>query len=935
MRAVRALMVLWVFGLVLGLSPQTPDPAAPVKWLITSVLTLLITLLCVGSTLLKRVPRASADALLPYLLKQPLTWALGAYAAVFLLASLAAPWPSHALLRIAPWLGLVLFAFLVARACTTPAHTEMLLIAAVCAVVLSSLYGLVQHIGLDPFPWAFRDRYEYTGLPSTYAHPNFAGHALVPGIIMALAMAWPMDKRPRTYLRTALLLAAAGAMLWHLDRTGMRAGWLALGAAGAGLALVSIMAWRLPRQRLSITVLGSAAALALVAALSLPLLLPRMAGPLNIDSSWILRLNGYLGAAEMIFQSPRAALLGIGPGEYAAQNTPYWTPFESRWYALYGMRNDHVHNELLEAAVEAGLPGLAATLFLLIAGAWTALELISHGAPRERRIGFLAVAALVAFSVDAQFGFNLHTPVSSGLFFMVLGICLAARRWSSETTPLPPNRARSFLAGAAASMLAAALCALASANYYLERRTLLAQGALEWAASEARDAVTANAALRWGADSLAHLAEWPIAHARHWRLLAQLRARLDMRGPATEAWREALRREPLNPAIASAAAAYLAEDDATLDEAAAIARQLAAICPHLAATQHVLLKAAMKGGDAEGMLQHAGLMHASVEPLAGEYWVTLGAVHTAAGDIPARNEGLARAVAMEPWREDWWQRLNETAIDEAQLQPLKDAYSNARLSPVPPPWLPELALRIAALSEDPEAWIVDALAHAPSRMALWGALASDGHNGYRVGAIVLAREAMGDCAENSTLAMLDALAQSLERRDAAATMTALEKIAMAMPALAYQEGDLWHEWGWLARMAEEAVRGWGGAGAPLWLRIATLYDATGDNAAAALLAAAIQPHLQGAELGAALLYQSKRLRNMDNLDQALPLARQAIALAPGSLYVRWHLARCLRDAGHLAEADFEYMNLVGRLPGNAPELPQLEQEYQRLQEALP
>ncbi|MDP7639367.1 MAG: tetratricopeptide repeat protein, partial [Candidatus Hydrogenedentes bacterium] len=138
-----------------------------------------------------------------------------------------------------------------------------------------------------------------------------------------------------------------------------------------------------------------------------------------LDSSILLRYNGYFGASKMIAERP---FLGSGPSSYVIETPRFWTPYEQEWFETRSMMNEHVHNDVLESAVELGLGG--ALLYLAIfAIAITASMALAQKreSPCDRRLGLFFGCFFVAYGIDGLFGFNIRMPVSGCLFFVTAG----------------------------------------------------------------------------------------------------------------------------------------------------------------------------------------------------------------------------------------------------------------------------------------------------------------------------------------------------------------------------------------------------------------------------------------------------------------------------------------------------------------------------------
>ena len=177
-KAQRAVIALWVCLLVLALSRYTADPASPLKQLITSYTAFTLALLCLGGLIFGRQR---------FRIATPTALVLALFLGVNCIAALAAEHRGQGLATVRVWTEFALIAFAASQVFRRPEEVWRLLAVVVIAVSLSSAYGFVQWFGLDPFPWSFTSIEEYRGLPSTYANPNFAGHALVMAVIMALS----------------------------------------------------------------------------------------------------------------------------------------------------------------------------------------------------------------------------------------------------------------------------------------------------------------------------------------------------------------------------------------------------------------------------------------------------------------------------------------------------------------------------------------------------------------------------------------------------------------------------------------------------------------------------------------------------------------------------------------------------------------------------
>lgn len=110
-------------------------------------------------------------------------------------------------------------------------------------------------------------------------------------------------------------------------------------------------------------------------------------------------------------------ILGLGPDQFRHRYPEYLPGVEPD-------ENVRTHNIVLEAAVNTGLIGLAAMLFLLLSAAWTVFRLV-----RERSLGRGArlvslglAAALAAYASHGMTDYLLWQTGMAFLFFTILGL---------------------------------------------------------------------------------------------------------------------------------------------------------------------------------------------------------------------------------------------------------------------------------------------------------------------------------------------------------------------------------------------------------------------------------------------------------------------------------------------------------------------------------
>lgn len=435
----------WVVLLVLALYPLVTDPAGPVKNLVTSLAAVPLALGWLWGTWRGR-------------------WSAQPGVALCLLFIVAA------LTRNVPWLPVLIIAVSIRPLMQEECFRARLIAALLLAAGVASVYGFVQALGLDPFPWSLTDHAEYFGLPATYGNPNFAGHVMGPLILLGMGYLASRNA-PNRFVQYAAC-AALLLMVVHLYWTGMRAAPLAM-AAGVGTVLLYAalnMFIRRPRVTARILVTGAVACAlgGLFAFGAYVSARPDFMPP--IDSAWILRLHGYLGAAEMLRDNPWLSF-----EDYAARVPKYWSDFEQLWFSLYHKYNDHVHNDYLEIAVNGGLPGVFVFFLALLYAVPQGLARM--GALRGRAVLLQAgmMAALVATLVDALFGFPWHLPVSFALFVLLL-------LWVQPEAPAPAKRRWLLMPVPLIVLAASGWCVYeASRNLVFEQRLFAANSAQEYA----------------------------------------------------------------------------------------------------------------------------------------------------------------------------------------------------------------------------------------------------------------------------------------------------------------------------------------------------------------------------------------------------------------------------------------------------------------------
>ncbi|HEO70744.1 MAG TPA: O-antigen ligase family protein, partial [Candidatus Hydrogenedentes bacterium] len=404
-RPFRIAMTVFVVVLVLALFPYTGDPTGDVKDLVISWAAGLLTagwLVVSWRTGLRFRP--------PMLFMPFLVLLLALHLAATFVSSYIGP----GLQETRRLWALFLLYLLASQIYQTPDQARRLMLALCGGMLVASLYGFSQKAGLDVIPWDDQSGSEYRGLPATFGNPNYAAHALILTLVMAVYLA--LNRRYRWCIVFVPVFAA------HLYFTHQRAGVLALtGALG-----LLVTGW-LVRRWLARPAKAAALTLVIVAAAGIAGFLGAMVyaklhtgSAYPLDASLLLRYNSYHSAARMAARRP---LLGYGPEAYSIESPRFWTPYEQEWFARELKMNAHVHNDILEVSVSAGLiAGGLYLAFLIFAVGHGLLAGYTERDAERRRMGFMLAALFAAFLFDGCWGFNLYVPVSAAVLFLMAGV---------------------------------------------------------------------------------------------------------------------------------------------------------------------------------------------------------------------------------------------------------------------------------------------------------------------------------------------------------------------------------------------------------------------------------------------------------------------------------------------------------------------------------
>jgi O-antigen ligase len=476
---------------------------------------------------------------------------LGTTAASWFAASRTGAGAPYAVAALARWGALFGIAAGASVAVETEDGASQILEAITMAAGAVAALGLLQHVGLLPFP------IPVFSLPgSTFGNRNLAAEVMA----MSLPLGVALTLGARTRDARVLACIAMALEVAFLAATRARGAWF-----GAGAGLVAV-AWML-RARASRGVLAFAASALVVAAVvaSLPgHWSPHDAGDAkryeglsavieeSVDlRSEALRTRVGLWRRTMKMTSDHAGF-GVGPGNWPVVFPAYAEPYAARDGVLSAtLAPRQAHDDLLERAAETGLPGVLALLLLAAAVASAVKRRLRTDDARARATVVGGAGALIALVGISVASFPLEMPGTLVLAGLALGLVATDTRRLAAA----PDGRRAGPAVAVALVLVAWTVVRAERSIRASRDFAIAEhaGGRHHEARGATEAIAAlNASLEAAPDAFAP--RLALAHE-------ELRAGHPLE--SVRAAEAALRVEPDSPNAWSALAeARLASNDA-------------------------------------------------------------------------------------------------------------------------------------------------------------------------------------------------------------------------------------------------------------------------------------------------------------------------------------------------------------------------------------
>ncbi|MCL5036261.1 MAG: O-antigen ligase family protein [Chloroflexi bacterium] len=298
------------------------------------------------------------------------------------------------------------------------------------AAVVTSIYALIQHLGLDPVSWDHPEMVLNRSI-GTMANPDFLAGLLALVFPMGLGLIFTTGQG----WKVRLGLIGLGLIMLAALLTYCRGGWLAMIAgsvvlfAGMGLPALKKNWTRIVAVLvIFIVVLGAAWTYEKIFHKGPESITGRVVSALRHDVSVSTRTYLWGNALLLIKDRP---LTGWGPGFYPFASLKY------RNLEPVGLRSriampESSHNEYLDIAVNGGLPALLIFLGLLFMAFRGAYRKMKTG-EKEKIFYAGMMGALAAFSVHVFFVYS--TPGLSLAFWFTMAACIALNTGARRMTP--------------------------------------------------------------------------------------------------------------------------------------------------------------------------------------------------------------------------------------------------------------------------------------------------------------------------------------------------------------------------------------------------------------------------------------------------------------------------------------------------------------------
>ncbi|WP_008309839.1 IctB family putative bicarbonate transporter [Leptolyngbya sp. PCC 6406] len=376
----------------------------------------VLMLACGGFWVLLTLSDEAGEGLTPIHLVVVLYWG------VIALATAVSPVKAAALQGLIKLtLNVVLFLLMARVMRRSSLRTALIAVYLLTSLIVSG-YGLRQwFFGAEALATWVDPTSNLAGTTRVYSYlgnPNLLAGYLVPAVMLSAAalFAWPRWT-PKLLAGVALVANSVCLVL-----TFSRGGWLAFVAGGGVMTMLLVQFWAIRfnafwRRWALPTLVGASMVVLVMAVMAVAPLRDRVMSIFvgREDSSNNFRLNVWAAVMDMIRDRP---LLGIGPGNDAF-NAIYPFYQRPRYTAL------SAYSIFLEIAVEAGILGLAAFLWLMtvtLGQGWRAWLRLRETQAREAYWLMAAIATQAGMLIQGLVDTIWYRPQVSTLWWLMLAI---------------------------------------------------------------------------------------------------------------------------------------------------------------------------------------------------------------------------------------------------------------------------------------------------------------------------------------------------------------------------------------------------------------------------------------------------------------------------------------------------------------------------------
>jgi len=295
------------------------------------------------------------------------------------------------------------FAFVTLTLITKKHYVVNLIYWIVAGSVLVSIFGFLEHVGLNLFMYTVFDK----GVASTLGHPSFLGAYLVMIIPLTIALIFFTTSKIKRW--AVIILALLQIVVLYFTYT--RGAWIAF--IGATIFAVILVLIKQKKRKLLYSLI-------VLLVVSGGLFIGTGLFKTVVDyqtGSGALRVLWAEQATQAIKEKP---LTGYGLEMQEDVLIRYYNPLQGV-YSSYNVFADRVHNEFMDQALTAGLIGLLVYLAVLIYTFYQAIRYFLLKRNNKESIIILAlITGMFAYLVQGMFSFSV--TVLSVYFWLYISL---------------------------------------------------------------------------------------------------------------------------------------------------------------------------------------------------------------------------------------------------------------------------------------------------------------------------------------------------------------------------------------------------------------------------------------------------------------------------------------------------------------------------------